>query len=135
MAKEISYKNEKDVKKRVRKLLEDRNWWPWMPPANGFGKVGISDFHALRDGVFLAIETKFGYNKPTVQQRAFLETILSKGGIGLVVNDKNIWAFEKWLDLFDKSAAAQSKREKIPDEDGAAMLEAMRLLTELIVEK
>ena len=51
--------SESDVKKYVKKILDDHGWKWWMPPANGFGQAGISDFNALRSGVFLAVETKF----------------------------------------------------------------------------
>jgi hypothetical protein len=127
-------KSEKDVKKQVRTLLVKHGWWPWMPPANGFGKTGISDFHALHEGgTFLAVETKFNGNKPTVNQRAFLETISAHNSFAFVVDEKTIDAFGLWLGLFDKSVKAVQRKEKVPDEDGAAMLDAMKVLTEGIV--
>ena len=60
-----TFLTEKDVKAEVKKLLNAHDWFWWMPPANGFGKAGISDFNALKKGVFLAVETKFGSKKPT----------------------------------------------------------------------
>jgi hypothetical protein len=77
-----SMRDEKGVKENVKRLLDAFDWFWWMPPANGYGKVGVSDFHAIKDGVFLAIETKFGSNKPTHHQRAFLETINAARGMG-----------------------------------------------------
>ena len=79
--------SEADVKREVRKLLTKYNWYYWMPPANGYGKSGISDFHALKNGKFLAIETKYGSNTPTVLQNKFLADIEAAGGWVLVVND------------------------------------------------
>ena len=59
---------EKDVKTRIKKLLDDHDWFWFMPPANGFGRTGISDIIAVKRGVFLAIEAKFGKNPPTAMQ-------------------------------------------------------------------
>lgn len=79
--------SEAGVKREVRKLLAKYNWFVWMPPANGYGKAGISDFHALKDGKFMAIETKYGSNTPTVLQNKFLADIEAAGGWVIVVND------------------------------------------------
>jgi ABC-type sugar transport system substrate-binding protein len=104
-----------------------------MPPMNGFGQTGVADFNALRGGVFLAVETKFGSNKPTVHQKAFLQSVAAENAFGFVVTDKNINWFSSWLDAFDRAADAFSKGEKPTNEDGALMLDAIRELTALIV--
>lgn len=124
-----TYASEKDVKASVKKLLDKHKYFWWMPPANGFGKVGVSDFNALRGGVFVAVETKFGNNKPTVQQKAYLQSVIAEDGFGFVVSEKNIHWFELWLDAFDKAAEATSRKEKVSSEIGAAMLDAIRELT------
>lgn len=122
-------KNEKDVKKEVKKLLDKHGWFWWMPPANGFGKVGVADFNAIRGGVFLAIETKFGSNKPTVHQVAFLSSVIAEDGFGFVVNEKRLDCLVKWMDAFDKSANAVAAGKQPDAEDGAAMLDAIREMT------
>ncbi len=122
-------KSEKDVKRRIQKALDKYNWFWWMPPMNGFGKVGVSDVNALRGGVFLAIEAKFDKNKPTVPQLAFLNSITAESGFGFVVSDKNIEHFEKWLELFDRSQGRMQRGEKIPPEDGSAMLDCIAAMT------
>lgn len=124
-----TYTSEKDVKASVKKLLEKHKWFWWMPPANGFGKVGVSDFNAIRNGVFLAVETKFGGNKPTVQQRAYLESITAEGGFGFVVDEKRVATLTTWMETFDRAAETASRKEKIAPEDGAAMLDAIREMT------
>lgn len=129
MAKETTYTNEADVKRRVKKLLDQHKWFWWMPPANGFGRTGISDFNALRGGVFIAVETKFGKNKPTPMQVGFLESIQSESGIAFIVNDQNIFAFELWLSHFDNAVKAQAEQRDVDPADGAAMLDAMRALS------
>lgn len=124
-----TYSSEKDVKATVKKLLTKHKYFWWMPPANGFGKVGVSDFNALRAGVFVAVETKFGGNKPTPAQRAYLESITAEGGFGFVVDEKRLDTFTKWLEAFDRAAEAASRKEKVAPEDGAAMLDAIREMT------
>ena len=129
MAKETIYTNEADVKKRVKKLLEQHKWFWWMPPANGFGRTGIADFNALRDGVFIAVETKFGKNKPTPMQVGFLESVQAESGMSFVVNEQNISAFQTWLAHFDNAVKAQAEERDVDPADGAAMLDAMRELS------
>ena len=122
--------NEKDVKRHVRKLLDQHNWFWWMPPANAYGKSGISDFHALRDGVFMVIETKFGKNKPTEPQKGFLGSVASMDGFAFVVNDTTLDHFSAWLHAFDRSVEAAQKNEMPAQEDGAEMVNMIRTLTQ-----
>lgn len=128
MAKEITYTNEADVKKQVKKLLNQHHWFWWMPPANGFGRTGIADFNALRGGVFLAIETKFGSNKPTPMQVGFIDSVKSEDGMAFVVNEDTIEHFAAWLAAFDKAVQAQSEKREVDPLDGAAMIDAMRAM-------
>ncbi len=123
-------KNEKDVKKQVKKLLDQYNYFWFMPPSNAYGKAGISDIIALGQGVFLAIETKFGSNKPTALQIGFLNSIRAEKGFAFVVNDKNIDWLEAWLAAFKRGADAISKQQMPADEDGAMMINAIRELTD-----
>lgn len=128
-----TYTSEKDVKASVKKLLDKHKYFWWMPPANGFGKVGVSDFNALRAGVFVAVETKFGKNKPTAQQKAYLQSVIAEDGFGFVVSEKTIDTFAKWLEAFDRAAMATANKEKVASEDGAAMLDCIKLMTDDIV--
>ena len=128
MSKAITYTNEADVKKRVKKLLDKHKWFWWMPPANGFGRTGISDFNALRGGVFLAVETKFGKNKPTPMQVGFIDSVKSEDGMAFVVNETTVEHFAAWLDAFDKAVQAQSEKREVDPLDGAAMIDAMRAM-------
>ncbi len=128
MAKQITYTNEADVKKQVKKLLDKHKWFWWMPPANGFGRTGISDFNALRGGVFLAVETKFGKNKPTPMQVGFIDSVKSEDGIAFVVNEDTIEHFAAWLVAFDKAIQAQSDQREVDPLDGAEMIDAMRAM-------
>ena len=130
MVKSQTYRGEADVKKEVKKLLTKHGWFWWCPPANGFGKAGTSDFHALRGGVFMAVETKFGSNRPTVLQRAFLQSIAAESAMAFVVDEVSVRDLRTWLAAFDCATAAVSKNEQVSAEDGAAMLDAVARLTE-----
>lgn len=128
--KEIEYKREADVKKQVKKLLDQHNYFWWSPPANGFGKIGVSDINALKNGVFIAVETKFGKNKATAHQKAFLDSVRAEKGYGFIVHEKNIEFFAQFLTVFDRAVGGVMKGEKPSDEDGSMMINAIRALTE-----
>jgi|688.fasta_scaffold2096265_1 hypothetical protein len=128
-----TYASEKDVKKHVKELLTTHKYFWWMPPANGFGKVGVSDFNALRSGVFLAVETKFASNKPTPQQKAYLQSIIMEDGFGFVVSEKTLSVFQQWLEAFDRAAQATADKKPVANEDGALMLDCIAKLTADIV--
>jgi hypothetical protein len=65
-----TYTKEAHVKDDMKALLDRFGWFWFMPPANAYGKSGISDIIALKRGTFMAIETKFGSNKPTASRSA-----------------------------------------------------------------
>jgi hypothetical protein len=122
--------NEKDVKAGVKKILDEHGWFWWCPPANGFGQTGVSDFNALKDGVFMAIETKFGTRKPTVQQKAFLASIAAMDGFAYIVTDRNIDSFKRLMVAYDKAVAAASKNTTPDDVTGAEMINCIAALTQ-----
>jgi len=130
--REPTYKNEGDVKKQVKKLLNQHNYFWWMPSANGFGTTGVSDFLAFRGGVLLAIETKFDTNKPTTMQRAFLNSIRAETGFAFVVNEKRVTTLESFLGAFDRASKAASGGAKATPEDGAIMFNAIAEMTKEI---
>ena len=83
-----------------------------MPPANQFGSSGISDLHAVHYNAFMAVEFKHGKNKPTVLQKAFLNTIRAAGHFAFVVNDETLVIFEAFLKAFQSAATAVQKAER-----------------------
>jgi hypothetical protein len=131
-----TYKREKDVKAEVRKIFDAYpDWFHWTTGSNGFNSNGAPDRCGLHiSGVFLGVEVKFGYNKPSELQKAFLETINAQNSFGFVVNETTIEAFRQWMEMFDASAKLVSHKKPIPDEYGSAMLEAIRLMTEPLME-
>lgn len=132
------FTSEKHVKKAVKDLLNKHDWFWWMPPANGFGKSGVSDFNALKNGVFMVIETKYGGNKPTPLQKAFIESVYSQKGLGFVVDEKNLDALAAWLESFDTNveavmaAGGGDPRNAVDPDHGSRMLNATAVLTELL---
>lgn len=127
------YKNENAVKAEIKKLLNQHKWFHWAAAASPFGATGISDRLAFRAGVLMAIEAKFNKNKPTVMQKAFLESIAAESGFGFVVNEVTLPTFALFLDVFDRSCATTAKGEKVSDADGATMLQCLHDLTKMVV--
>lgn len=129
MARTRTYRTEGDVKTQVKTLLKQHGWMYWMPPANGYGRTGIADINALRGGVFLAVETKFGKNTVTPMQRQFLQQVMAHDAFAFVVDEHRVEVFAAWLAAFDRAAmAVQSKQTILPD-DGAGLLDAIRAMT------
>lgn len=131
-------KDEKGVKAKVKQLLNHFGYFHWMPGANGYGTQGVSDHLAIKDGVFLAIECKFGYNKPKPVQKAFAAQIIANDAYAFCVNERNIQHLAWWLESFgitqDLSrqalAAGRNPEEAVPAEHGARLLNAIAALTE-----
>lgn len=48
---------------------------------------GTSDLIACYKGIYLAIEVKYGSNKPTPDQIEFLQSVAESGGVGVVAYD------------------------------------------------
>lgn len=81
---------EAKVKKAVRKILDDRGVYYFMPPANGYGRSGIPDIICCVKGQFLAIECKAGKGTTTTLQDRELARIHGAGGVAMVVNETNL---------------------------------------------
>lgn len=128
-----AFPKEADVKQKIKKLLDRHHWFWWMTPANGFGTSGVSDFCAYKHGTFMAIEAKLHPNKPSEMQKAFLRSIRVEKGFAFVVSDNTMDNFEAFLGAFERSVMAASYNEKPAPEDGAMMLNAIAVMTQLYV--
>lgn len=110
------------VKKQVKKILDEHNYFWWMPAANGFGVSGISDFCAVKDGMFMAIETKTTSNpEPTALQKAYLRSIASCAHFAFVINETQVARFGSFLTTLDVSIKLTQQKQPIPPELGAMM--------------
>lgn len=127
-------RKEKDVKEKIKQLLNFHGWFTWMPGSNGFGTQGISDHLAIKNGVFLAIEAKFGYNKPRPTQKAFAAQILANDAYAFCVNESNIDHLRMWLESFEIATQHQMKGQEVPHEHGSRLLNAITVLTEPFAE-
>lgn len=126
------------VKDKIKALLNFHGWFTWMPGANGFGQQGVHDHLALKDGIFLSIEAKFGKNKPSAVQKAFAGHIIANGCYAFCVNEQTISHLAMFLESFQFSIAWQQEGndpESLPQEHGARMLNAIAVLTEPWGEK
>lgn len=130
-----TFVTEKDVKAEVKKLLNKHGWFWWCPPGNGYGTSGVSDFNALKAGVFLAIETKKRPNKPTKTQTGYCQSIMAEGGFAFAVDETRLSTLDFWLSAFEDSVRRVREGGKPQDSDGAAMLDAISILTELMVKE
>lgn len=122
-------KNEKGVKTLIKRILDFHGWFHWMPAANGYGKSGVSDHNALKDGVFMVIEAKFGDNKPSPMQQQFAGHIFVNDGYAFCVNERNIDHLGWFLESFAVAAECNAKGQELPHEHGARMLNAIAALT------
>ena len=84
------YKCERDVKTRAKEILVEYGAYFFMPAMNGFGRAGIPDIIVCHKGRFLALECKFGYNKPTPHQALELQAVINHGGEAMVLNEHNV---------------------------------------------
>lgn len=90
-------RNEADVKKEVKKLLNKLGAWWFMPVPTGYGVKGVPDFIVCLEGRFVGIETKFGKNKPSKWQQLQIEKIKAACGTALVINEDNVGELEQLL--------------------------------------
>jgi hypothetical protein len=77
------------VKNDIKKVLNARGVWYFMPSANGFGKVGVPDFICCWEGRFLAIEAKAPgkLSNTTANQNMRIQEINDCMGIAFVADN------------------------------------------------
>lgn len=104
-------KNEGDVKAACKEIFKRLGIYYFMPVPVMYSRTGVPDFICCGQGLFIAIETKFGYNKPTPLQEIELEKIRTTGGKTFVINEKNILELEDALKvlLFKESSDVESR--------------------------
>lgn len=123
-------RNENGVKDIIKKLLDHWGWFSFVPGGNAFGTQGLGDRLAIKNGVFLSVEAKFGYNKPKATQKAFALQVMANDGFAFCVNERNIDHLAWWLESFELSTQAASRGAEVSAEHGARMLNAISVLTD-----
>ena len=81
---------ESNVKKRVKKILDDFGAYHFSPMMDGYGRSGVPDIIACYKGKFIGIECKSGDNKPTLLQLRNIDDIKRNQGLAIVINEDNI---------------------------------------------
>lgn len=96
--------SERSVKQAVIRRLKKYGAWHTMPHQSGFSSRGVPDILACYKGYFIAIECKFGKNKPTALQEQQLEKIYRAGGVAVVIDENNLDMVEDILGGIDAVA-------------------------------
>lgn len=105
-----TFRNESDVKAEVKKLIaKHKNIWYFMPASNGYGRAGIPDFICSFSGLFFAIETKIYGRYPTPAQKVELMNIYNKGGIAMLINERNLYLLEEVLNDIELGALTTAR--------------------------
>ena len=99
-------RNEADVKRAVKRILDELGAYYAMPVGGPYGRSGVPDFLVCFKGAFIAIETKFGSNKPTALQTHEMNKIGAAGGRVFVINEDNVGTLSAQLVAIFKRRAA-----------------------------
>lgn len=123
---------QKSVKPKVRKLLDRYGWFWWAQDAGPFGTNGKSDTAALKAGVFMAIESKFGNGRATALQIGYLNSVAMEDGFAFIVNEQTLPQLEIFLKHFGQATDfVRKSKGKTPDaEIGGPLLDALKVLTD-----
>jgi hypothetical protein len=92
---------EAKVKKAVKKILDARGAYYFMPATGGYGRSGVPDIIGCYKGMFFGIECKAGTNMPTALQLRELDKIQMHGGYISIVNEINLIQVEVMLDCIE----------------------------------
>lgn len=88
---------EAKVKNAIKKVLQDSRTYFFMPTGAGFGRAGIPDFVACKNGHYIGIEAKAEAGKTTALQELELQKIRDAGGSAIVVRPSNIHQLKELL--------------------------------------
>ena len=85
------------TKTKIKAMLKKYNVYYAMPMGTGFGNSGVPDFLCCMNGFFLGIEAKAGKGKTTALQNKNLDSIVTAGGMAIVVNEDSMEYLEAKL--------------------------------------
>lgn len=101
------------TKREIKKTFNRLGWFWYSPNAGQYGKSGIADILSIHNSVSIAVEAKYGNNKPTGHQVAFLKRFDAEGGIAFCINEKMTDMFNQFMDDFEYAARAAGRQEPI----------------------
>lgn len=85
------------VKDAGVEIVNRHNAYYFFPEHAGYGRAGIPDMIVCYRGMFLGVEFKAGYNKPTALQEREMMMIEKAGGSAMVIREDTIDALEQWF--------------------------------------
>lgn len=88
---------ENAVKAKCTEVLKKYKCYYFFPAQNGYGRAGIPDIIVCFRGMFLGVECKAGFNKPTALQEREMSEIHKAGGSAMVVREDTVELLEQWL--------------------------------------
>ncbi len=100
------------VKERVKDILKFYKVYYFMPRAGNFGSSGVPDFVVCIAGMFLAIETKAGNNKPTDLQLSQIDKIRESRGTAVIINETNLHKLLQLIQYIIEKRSNDSKEQR-----------------------
>ena len=88
---------ESKVKARCVDIIKKYRAYYFFPAQNGYGRAGIPDIIVCYRGMFLGVECKAGFNKPTALQEREMAAINAAGGSAMVVREDTTELLEQWF--------------------------------------
>lgn len=88
---------ERKAKDAGVEIVKKYNAYYFFPEHAGYGRAGIPDMIVCYRGMFLGVEFKAGYNKPTALQERELAMIEKAGGSAMVIREDTVDALEQWF--------------------------------------
>lgn len=88
---------ENKVKARCVDIIKRHGAYHFFPAQNGYGRAGIPDIIICFRGLFLGVECKAGFNKPTALQEREMAAIHRAGGSAMVVREDTIEMLDQWF--------------------------------------
>ena len=88
---------ESKVKARCVDTIKKYKAYHFFPAQNGYGRAGIPDIIICFRGMFLGVECKAGFNKPTALQEREMAAITQAGGSAMVIREDTVDLLEQWF--------------------------------------
>lgn len=104
---------EKSTENKLKNYFNNNANYNLKIHGNKFQRRGIPDLLICFRSRFLAIEVKQGYNKPSIFQKSNLQEIRGSGGLGFIINEKNLKEFLTILDSKDWDAIIAYSEENL----------------------